>query len=130
MLPAAARAWLSMSQQAADSGVELQAVSAYRSIDYQAGIVQKKLDKGLAMQDILAVSAAPGFSEHHTGRAIDITSPGYPVLEEEFEDSAAFEWLHRHAADFGFSMSFPRDNRHGVAYEPWHWAWIESATRL
>jgi D-alanyl-D-alanine carboxypeptidase len=68
MLPAAARAWLSMSQQAADSGVELQAVSAYRSIDYQAGIVQKKLDRGLAMQDILAVSAAPGFSEHHRPR--------------------------------------------------------------
>jgi D-alanyl-D-alanine carboxypeptidase len=123
MLPAAAQAWLSMSQQAARDGVELQAVSAFRSLAYQAGIVQKKLDKGLAMEDILAVSAAPGFSEHHTGRAIDITSPGSPVLEEEFEKSAAFEWLQAHAAESGFRLSFPRNNRHRVAYEPWHWLW-------
>jgi len=126
MLPAAAQAWLSMSQQAAADGVELQAVSAHRSIGYQAGIVRKKVDKGLTMEEILAVSAAPGFSEHHTGRAIDITSPGYPVLEEEFEKSTAFGWLQSHAADFGFRMSFPRNNRHGVAYEPWHWAWFDS----
>jgi D-alanyl-D-alanine carboxypeptidase len=123
MLPAAAQAWLSMSQQAARDSVELQAVSAFRSLGYQAGIVQKKLDRGLAMEDILAVSAAPGFSEHHTGRAIDIASPGYPVLEEEFEKSAAFKWLQSHAADFGFRMSFPRNNHHKVAYEPWHWLW-------
>lgn len=123
MLPAAARAWLSMRREAARDAIELQAVSAFRSVNYQAGIVRKKLDKGQALKDILAVSAAPGFSEHHSGRAIDITSPGYAVLEEEFEKSAAFEWLRAHASDFGYRMSFPRNNRHGVAYEPWHWAW-------
>ena len=123
MFPAAAQAWRSMHQQAAGEGIELQAVSAFRSVDYQAGIVRRKLDKGLTMEEILAVTAAPGFSEHHTGRAIDITSPGFPVLEEEFEKSAAFEWLQLHAATFGFRMSFPRGNRHKVAYEPWHWAW-------
>ena len=115
MFPAAAQAWQSMRQQAAGEGFELQAVSAFRSVDYQAGIVQRKLDKDLDLEEILAVSAAPGFSEHHTGRAIDITSPGFPVLEEKFEKSAAFEWLHLHAATFGFRMSFPRGNRHTVA---------------
>jgi D-alanyl-D-alanine carboxypeptidase len=123
MFPAAAQAWQSMRQQAATDGIELQAVSAFRSVSYQAEIVQRKLDKGLAIEDILAVSAAPGFSEHHTGRAIDITTPGFPVLEQEFEKSATFEWLHLHAAMFGFRMSFPPGNRHKVAYEPWHWAW-------
>jgi len=123
MFPPAAQAWQSMRQQAAGQGIELQAVSAFRSVDYQAGIVRRKLDKDLALEEILAVSAAPGFSEHHTGRAIDITSPGFSVLEEEFEKSAAFEWLHLHAATFSFRMSFARGNRHRVAYEPWHWAW-------
>ncbi|NND57300.1 MAG: D-alanyl-D-alanine carboxypeptidase family protein, partial [Xanthomonadales bacterium] len=35
----------------------------------------------------------------------------------------AFAWLTAHAKQFGFRMSFPRGNPHGVAYEPWHWAW-------
>lgn len=126
MLPAAAKAWLSMQQTAAGNSIALQAVSAFRSVSYQAGIVRKKLDRGLAMEDILAVSAAPGFSEHHTGRAIDITSPGFPVLEEEFERSTAFDWLQTNAAEFGFRMSFPRNNHHKVAYEPWHWAWRDT----
>ena len=70
----------------------------------------------------MTVSAAPGYSEHHTGRAVDIATPGSRPLTEEFEDSAAFHWLNENAADFGFSMSYPRDNRYGFIYEPWHWA--------
>ena len=74
------------------------------------------------VSDILSVNAAPGYSEHHTGRAIDIASPGSRPLTEEFEDSAAFRWLERNAAGYGFSMSYPRDNPGGFIYEPWHWA--------
>ena len=123
MLPEAADAWLAMHANATDQGIELQPVSAFRSVEYQVEILRRKLDKGLKINNILKVSAAPGYSEHHSGRALDITTPGYAVLEEEFEHSQAFDWLCQHARDFGFSMSFPRDNPHGVAYEPWHWAW-------
>ena len=41
--------------------------------------------------------------------------------EESFEDSPAFEWLCKHAAEHDFSLSFPRDNQQGFLYEPWHW---------
>jgi D-alanyl-D-alanine carboxypeptidase len=123
MAPAAAVAWRKMQDAARTDGVELQIVSAYRSVDYQAGIIQKKLENGQQIGDILRVSAAPGFSEHHTGRALDLTTPGFAVLEEEFENSDAFSWLNRRAGSFQFRMSFPRDNPHQVAYEPWHWAW-------
>jgi D-alanyl-D-alanine carboxypeptidase len=123
MIPAAALAWQSMRQSAEADSITLQVVSAYRSVDYQLGIITRKLEKGLGIDEILRVSAAPGFSEHHSGRAIDITMPDYPVLEEEFELSEAFSWLTQFAADFDFQMSFPRNNPHSVAYEPWHWAW-------
>jgi len=125
MLPEAAEAWLAMGEQASVDGIELQAVSAFRSVDYQVGILQRKLDKGLKIEEILESLTAPGYSEHHSGRALDITTPGYAVLEQEFEHSLAFEWLCERAAKFGFSLSFPRDNQHGVVYEPWHWAWRE-----
>lgn len=121
LAPRAAAAWLRMRAAAREDGVELQAVSAFRSAGYQMQIVQKKRERGLSMPDILKVSAAPGYSEHHGGCALDITTPGYPHLEEAFETSAAFAWLQQHAGAFGFRLSFPRGNRHGLAYEPWHW---------
>ncbi len=129
MTPAAARAWLEMRAAAATDGIDLQVVSAFRAIDYQAGIIQRKLDAGQCIEDILKVSAAPGYSEHHSGCALDITSPGFEPLEEEFENSPAFAWLSESARRFGFRMSYPRDNCHGVAYEPWHWCWSKRGQR-
>jgi zinc D-Ala-D-Ala carboxypeptidase len=123
MAPRAAAAWQHMRHAALEKGVELQAVSAWRSVDYQRGLVQRKLAKGLAIDAILQVSAAPGYSQHHTGRAIDVTSPGCTALSEEFARSPAFTWLQRHAPGFGFELSFPRRNRHKLAYEPWHWCY-------
>ena len=126
LAPRAARAWARMREAAARDGVELQVVSAFRSVEYQLGILKRKLHRGDAIGDILKVSAAPGYSEHHSGRALDITTPGFAALEEEFERSPAFAWLAASAKAFAFRMSYPRDNRHGIAYEPWHWCWHAS----
>src|SRR2546428_9842143 len=97
-------------------------VSAFRSLQYQRQIFERKIKAGDSLEDILKVNAPPGYSEHHTGRAVDLTTPGCPPLAEEFERSAAFAWLVRHAHRFGFAMTYPRENRFGIAYEPWHWA--------
>jgi D-alanyl-D-alanine carboxypeptidase len=114
-------AWRALRAAADADGIQLQVVSAYRSADYQAGIIERKLEAGQSMEAILRVSAAPGFSEHHTGRALDLTTPGAATLEPEFEQTPAFAWLREEAGKFDFHLSFPRDNRHGIAYEPWHW---------
>jgi D-alanyl-D-alanine carboxypeptidase len=123
LTPPAARAFAAMRDAALRDNVELQVVSAFRSIAYQLGIIERKLQRGLAMDDILRVSAAPGYSEHHGGRALDLTAPGYAPVEEIFEQSGAFAWLTRNASRFGFALSYPRGNRHRIAYEPWHWCW-------
>lgn len=121
--PRPADALARMRDAAAEDGVELQIVSAFRSIEYQLGIIERKLAQGQSMDAILRVSAAPGYSEHHTGRCVDFTTPGFRALEENFEESTAFAWLERYAERFRFSLSYPRGNRHGIAYEPWHWCW-------
>ena len=118
---AAARAWRAMHSVALGDGIILQAISGYRSHAYQLGIFQRKLTRGPTVTDILTVNAAPGYSEHHSGKAIDIGTPGEPAAEESFELTPAFEWLGKHAGDFSFSMSYPRNNPHGIVYEPWHW---------
>lgn len=120
--PEAAMRWQQMVSAADEEGVRLLIVSGFRDYDYQAGLIRRKLETGQNIADILAVNAAPGFSQHHTGRAIDIATPGSRPLTEEFETTAAFDWLTRRAKAFGFSMTYPRDNRWGFVYEPWHWA--------
>lgn len=123
LAPRAARAWARMHEAAVRDGVELQVVSAYRSVEYQLGVLRRKLERGLSIEQILRLSAAPGYSEHHTGRALDITTSGFAALEEEFENSPAFSWLRKNAQSYNFALSYPRGNRHGIAYEPWHWCW-------
>ncbi|HET8551738.1 MAG TPA: M15 family metallopeptidase [Gammaproteobacteria bacterium] len=119
----AAEAWQALYQAAADDEVILQPVSAFRGVIYQVEVIRRKLAAGRSIEDILQVNAAPGYSEHHTGRALDITAPGVEPLSEGFEATTAFEWLTRHAARFDFVLSYPRDNPLGFVYEPWHWAY-------
>lgn len=120
--PAAAKQWSAMREAAKAEDIELLLVSAFRTVDYQRSILDRKLAQGVSLDDILRLNAAPGYSEHHTGRAVDIASRGCPPLTEAFETTAVFEWLTRHASRFGFEMSYPRGNPYGMAYEPWHWA--------
>jgi len=117
----AAAAWALMRTAARVDGIALDAISGYRSHDWQMGVFRRKLELGLTVREILAVNAAPGFSEHHSGAALDIGTPGWPPVEESFEHTPAFIWLCAHAGRFGFSLSYPRGNPHGIVYEPWHW---------
>ena len=123
LVPAAADAWRAMRAAAGADGVEFEIVSAFRGVDRQAEIVRDKLACGLSLQEILAVSAPPGYSEHHSGCAVDVTTEGALSLDLEFEQTAAFRWLSGNAGSFSFFLSFPRDNRYGYAFEPWHWCY-------
>jgi D-alanyl-D-alanine carboxypeptidase len=122
LAPATAHAWHRMQQTAAFSGVELLLVSGFRSIGQQTGLFRQKLAAGHDITAILRVNAAPGFSEHHSGRAIDIATPGTRPLTVEFERSKAFAWLTANAAAFGFTMPYGRGNTFGFEFEPWHWS--------
>ncbi len=121
LVPVAASAWRNLKAAALGDSISLFIVSAFRSIDRQAEIIRRKLEAGTPIEDILTVCAPPGFSEHHTGRAVDLSTPGSLSLEVEFEQTPAFAWLRAHAADFGYYLSYPNGNPSGYQYEPWHW---------
>jgi D-alanyl-D-alanine carboxypeptidase len=121
--PTAARTWQAMKGHAQKDGIVLNVVSAFRSVEKQTEIIQKKIDSGQAIFDILKVCAAPGYSEHHTGRAVDITSMSCEPLSEKFEATEAFNWLRENAHLHSFRLSYPQGNKFGISYEPWHWAY-------
>ncbi|MDX1480079.1 MAG: D-alanyl-D-alanine carboxypeptidase family protein [Woeseiaceae bacterium] len=129
LTPEAASRWRDMVVAAAGDDIRLMIVSGFRDFDYQAGLIRRKLEAGQCIEEILEVNAAPGFSQHHTGTAVDIATPGCRPLTEAFEDTDAFAWLQENGARFGFHLSYPRDNPCGFIYEPWHWALEEAVSR-
>lgn len=70
--------------------------------------------------------APPGYSEHHTGLAVDLADGMARAMDLSlaFGDTEAFQWLLRHAHDFGYELSFPANNSQGISYEPWHWRFM------
>lgn len=123
LTPAAAAAWQRMREAAARDGVTLLPLSGFRSIARQTRLIRRKLATGRSLKSVLRFVAAPGFSEHHSGRAIDIGDPADTSVEASFARTPACRWLRKHARDFGFVMTYPRGNRYGIGYEPWHWCW-------
>lgn len=124
LAPATAHTWRQMKLAAAEDGIALLLVSGFRSVSYQVELFRKKLASGQDIEAILQVNTAPGFSEHHTGKAVDIATPGTRPLTEEFARSAAFEWLQLNADRYGFKMPYGRGNSFGLTYEPWHWSQV------
>lgn len=127
LTPSATEAWNAMKAAAQNDGVDIFLVSAYRSVARQAELIQQKLAAGRSLDDVLAVLAPPGCSEHHTGRAVDIGTGNLLPLEPDFEQAPAFAWLAARAHEFGFTLSFPQGNRFSYIYEPWHWCFSEMA---
>ena len=127
LVPQTAAAWEAMQTAAAADQVTLLLISGFRSVAYQRQIIDRKRARGDLLEAILRVNAAPGYSEHHTGRAVDIGTPDSRPLEEEFENTKAFRWLAQEAGRFGFRLSYPRNNLQGIVYEPWHWLHVDPA---
>ncbi len=125
LLPEAADAWRAMKAAAQGDGIDIHILSGFRSIARQGELIQVRLDGGMAIAEVLKILAPPGYSEHHTGRAVDVSTQGIKALQLEFESTPAFAWLTANAATFGFVLSFPRNNPAGYDYEPWHWCYRE-----
>jgi len=118
---ACAQAAQAMILAAEQDQITLYPISGYRTLAYQAMLIQRKLDRGDTLEDIMRVNALPGFSEHHTGDALDWGTSTDTDLEPAFEETRAFRWLSQNAGTHGFSLSYPDNNPDGFIYEPWHW---------
>ena len=127
MRKAAAEAFKAMQAAAAAEGVSLVPLSAFRSVDDQQHLFfDVKADRGQTATKRAEVSAPPGYSEHHTGYAVDIGDANVPAanVSPDFENTPAFKWLQANAARYSFEISFPKGNAQGVNYESWHWRFI------
>jgi len=105
-----------MAQAALKDSIKLIVKSGFRSVAYQKKLIKKRMEKGESFQYIITYVAPPGYSEHHTGLAFDLTSP-----KEKYSNSKAYLWLKENASKFGFIESYPKGNSSLKTWEPWHW---------
>jgi zinc D-Ala-D-Ala carboxypeptidase len=115
-----------MFQEAKKNGIELFAVSGYRSYDYQNSLFLAEVDK-VGWDKAVEAVAVPGQSEHQTGLAMDISSRGENMLlTAEFGKSKEGKWLTDNAHRFGFILRYPKGKESitGYQYESWHFRYI------
>ncbi|AKG24676.1 hypothetical protein IJ00_16015 [Calothrix sp. 336/3] len=126
--PEAALSLMKMIYAAREKGVWIIPVSGYRTIAQQQKLFQQQTQRKGSAKEAAKISAPAGYSEHHTGFAVDLADGKSPRLDLafEFEKTDTYLWLKKHAQEFGFELSFPRNNPQGVSFEPWHWRYVGS----
>lgn len=108
--------------EAKSSGIDIYAVSGYRSFARQSEIFTSSANKyGQAQAN--KSSARAGQSEHQTGLAMDLTSASVNyVLSQEFGNTKEGVWLKANASKHGFIIRYQqgKESITGYQYEPWH----------
>ena len=112
------------------NNMPLLVASAFRSFDTQASLKSDYsviYGAGTANQ----FSADQGYSEHQLGTAIDFTTMAVGGVNSKFETDPAYQWLLDYAYQYGFVLSYPKNNSY-YKFEPWHWRFVgvEIATFL
>ncbi|AGE22129.1 putative carboxypeptidase [Geobacillus sp. GHH01] len=122
----AAAALEEMFAAARRDGIELVAVSAYRSYERQQVIFAEEVRQKGREKAVQAV-AHPGQSEHQTGLAVDISSRSAGCqLTESFGATKEGQWVAAHAHEYGFIIRYPKGKEAvtGYKYEPWHLRYV------
>ena len=67
-----------------------------------------------------------GCSEHQLALCCDITDRYYEIKNASIEQTATFQWLKEHCAEYGFVQRFPsgKEDITGVMFEPWHFRYV------
>ena len=134
--PETVAAFNKMHQSAANAGFNLVISSAYRTIDRQITLFENA--GGLQFEDYHCPTygaqsivqlplrvAPPGFSEHHTGRALDLVCPNGTLLDRNGPTDMG-RWVAQNAYRYGFIVRYKPDNIHITGYisEPWHITYV------
>ena len=103
----------------AEEGVHLDINSAWRSVAEQKALAESYTRK-YGADYVKKYVAVPGYSEHHTGLAIDLYLESMDVWAK----------IHARLAEFGFILRYPegKESITGYGYEPWHVRFVGTDT--
>ena len=119
----AKEAFQELSKKARESNLNIIAMSAYRSYQYQVTLYNNYVKQD-GKEEADAYSARPGYSEHQTGLATDVYNQKETYTN--FEKTEEFKWMQENAYKFGFILRFPKgkEEETGYQYESWHYRYV------
>ena len=113
-----------------DNNITIELDSVYRSVQRQQEIWDEFVrEKG--EEYAKKYVARPGYSEHHTGLAVDICLVVNGTVIDDNDEMIAqkeiFEKIHEKLQDYGFILRFleGKENITGYSYEPWHFRYVQ-----
>lgn len=127
------QAFLDLRDVLLEDGVTVAMAGCYRSVARQQEIVDSYMGK-YGADYVRRYVARPGYSEHHTGLALDLylVKDGVPVKEnaETMKETELWRRVHGRISGFGFILRYPegKEKVTGIAYEPWHLRFVGEAT--
>lgn len=123
-------AYLKLKRALESEGIYIDLDSARRSVAYQQEIMDSFIKK-YGLDYAKNYVATPGYSEHHSGLALDLylKIDGVDVYNNEDLVKYTEIWAKIHAklADYGFILRFLEGKKDitGYSYEPWHIRYID-----
>lgn len=131
------QAFKAMADSARKDGITFTIISGTRNFSDQKSIWERKWEASDASTDlakakgILEYSSMPMTSRHHWGTDIDLNDLNNSYFESG-QGKKEYEWLKKHANDFGFYQPYTDKSLHGrTGYneEKWHWSYLPLASR-
>lgn len=119
----AADAFVKMRNDASRENLRIRAVSGYRTVSYQRGLYNRYLSSD-SQENVDRYSARPGYSEHHTGLAVDVF--GSVDGLRQFENTPEFPWVRDNCYKYGFIIRYFEETEDITGYEsePWHLRYV------
>ena len=123
LVKVAKEAFEALAKKAKEDGFSIVAMSSYRSYDYQVNLYNRYV-KSDGKEAADTYSGRPGHSEHQTGFAVDVYNGKTPYTD--FESTKEYEWMQKHAHEFGFILRFPKgkEDETGYQFESWHYRYV------
>jgi len=118
VLPETRDALVKMTAAARADSVKLIVDSGFRSAAYQKRIYRRRLVEGAGFEEIVQYVAPPGYSEHETGRAVDLVPS-----DASFAHTETYRWLKENGQKYGFYETYPETKDGLIPWESSHWCY-------
>ncbi len=99
--------------------------SAYRTKEYQQGVMDE-ITEAYGEDYANKYVATPGYSEHHTGLAVDVGIFYEDGSQGTFSESENAVWMRQNCHKFGFVRRYAEDKTAitGISNEAWHFRYV------
>ncbi len=109
---------------AATSKNDVMILDTSRSYEEQQNVLNAKIQQ-LGEQEGRKIATQPGFSEHHSSLALDLTLFD-GTSRHEYDGTGDYSWITGNCYKYGFVIRYPQSKTAvtGITYEPWHLRYV------